>query len=428
MSTLALRVLILIAFSPTFAHAAQGPASASGACSHVIGPIGSNGQPIEFTCEDVGGRALLVWNSSQSASTINITGGIKAVSFFPTDFTLDGTITSSGTLALIGGGAGGGLFINGSVIAPVLLIAAVDASLSDVKTEFLGPGGTLTSMTSSMVYFGATSKVKAKSGNLVVVGSNITNDGGELNARNGSAIMKTGTKLSFSWDQATWLEGTTGVDDHSIVNNGKITAGTIHLEVQRTATSDFSIINTGTLSATHNITFVTGTPGQAGSTGVYSPLSFGIDNTGGQVIAAKVTISPYYKTTPGGTPQDRTFNVGSSTVDRASLQTDIAGSVFDPTQDNTPAGTTSVINNTFTPTASAPVLVIPQLAVSMSHMNATATKAPITLAKNDSTETIRGGGNQPAEPEQKPRVKAKPVLVRGAFFDSKISAKLTAIH
>lgn len=428
MRTLAFHILVCIGLSVDWATGAQGPAGPSGACSHVLGPIGSTGLPIGFTCENVGGSALLIWNASQSSDTINITGGIKTVSFFPTDFTLDGSITSSGPLALIGGGAGGGIFINGSVIAPSLLIAAVDASLADVKAGLMGPTGTLTSTTSAPVYFGVTSIVKATSGNLIVVGSNIINDG-DLNAPNGTAIMKTGSKLSFSFDQATWLEGVTGVDDHSIVNNGKITAGSIYLEAQRTATTDFSVINTGKLSATHTITFVTGTPGHAGSTGVHSPLSFGIENSGGQIVAAQVTISPYFQAAPGGNATDRTFNTGGSSAERAALQTDISGDVFEPTQDNTPGGASAPVidsGKTFTVTGN---IVVPQLAPSLTNLNASqmnATSKGTTLAlASGSSEQVRGDGTQLTVKKPKSRTKAKPVLVRGAFFQSKISAVIS---
>jgi hypothetical protein len=119
----------------------------------------------------------------------------------------------------------------------------------------------------------------------------------------------------------------------------------------------------------------------------------------------------------------------SDPAQRQQLVTDIGGGqVFVPQQDNTPTTTTAPVidaGKTFTVTSN---LVIPQLAPSMTHLNATSqAMKPTLVASNGTSEQVRGDdGTKPAAQKPKPRVKSKPVLVRGAFFDSKISAAITS--
>ena len=84
-------------------------------------PVDVNGNPVGFTCQDVGGSALLVWNASQQTGNISITGGIRTVNFSPGPFTVGGTFVSNGPLAFVGNG----VTINGSVMGSSVLIAGL---------------------------------------------------------------------------------------------------------------------------------------------------------------------------------------------------------------------------------------------------------------------------------------------------------------
>ena len=84
---------------------------------------------------------------------------------------------------------------------------------------------------------------------------------------------------------------------------------------------------------------------------------------------------------------------------------------------------------TFTVTSN---IVVPQLAPSLTNlnanltqMNATSKGAPALASLGDNSEQVRGDGTEPKTKKPKPRGKAKPVLVRGSFFNSKISAVLS---
>lgn len=416
-------VLAFAAFT-TWAPAGQGPAAASGACAHVIGPVGSDGKPMGFTCSDVGGSALLVWNAGLLSSNVAVTGGIKAVHFYPGSMSVDGTFTSNGSLGFIGGS----IAISGSIIAPNIVPAGVNSTSTDVGSTLLGPPPSrLVATSTARVTVRSTGKVKATSGNAVIAGSTVTNDG-QISAPSGTVMVKTGSKLDIGWTDVTWLEGVfSRTTENPINNTGSISASDIVLEARRRSNAT-TINNSGTLTASHTITLITGYPGASFGDGTYVHGSFGIASGTGKLITPTVVIGPYFVAPPGGSPQDRVFNLKSA-ADRAQLDADIGGTSH-PTQDDTPAGSTAVIN-TSTPAGTTtsptfqPTLVIPPLTASLTHMNSTSvTKSPMVIAKNETTETLRGESKK-AAPPQKPRVKARPVLVRGVFFDSKISANIT---
>jgi hypothetical protein len=404
---------------------AQGPAGI-GACSHVLGPVDAGGVPIGFTCEDVGGSALLVWNAAQMNSNINITGGIRAVSFYPGAFSMDGTFTSTGPLAFIGGS----ITVNGSITGTSVLIAGANATSNDVKTTLLGPGGLITSNSMAAVTIENTGRVTATTGNVVIAGSTVTN-AGQIRASNGSAILKAGTTLDIGWNDVNWIAGikTRASSGPIVFNSGTVTAKAIILEAHRSGSLIISVANQGTLTASESVTLVSGSPGTAAGSSLV-PNTFGIFNTG-KIFTAKVTVSPYFTAAPGGSPTDRTFTVNDP-ADRQQLQTDIGGTVLVPTQDNTPTSATSPVGdsgNSFTVTSN---IVVPQLSPSLSTLNATLVNATskgaapsLAVASNDS-ERVRGDGTQAKVTKPKARPKAKPVLIRGAFFDSKISAKITS--
>ncbi len=399
---------------------AQGPAG-HGACQHVLGPVATNGEPIGFSCQDVGGNALLVWNASEFSGAINITGGIRTVSFSPNGLTLNGTINSNGSLALLGGS---GLTINGTIRSPTILIATADTTEAEIKAALLaGLPQQLVASSSSDVSVGPTGKITATTGNLTIGGNKVSNEG-SLTASSGTVSIVTGTLLSLGWDDATWLDGQSGLDDHEIGNSGQIVARDIRLEAQRVAFD--SIRNEGgTLSASHTITLVTGTPGVE-SLGTYQAGTFGISNTGGTMRAGTAIVVTHYFTPSSSQPSQRIFNPKDA-AQRAQLQSDFrGGEILEGAQDNTPTSTSApVINssNTFTVTGN---IVIPQLSASMTHLNATSNAVTPTLAMaKTGSEQVRGDRSQAAAPKPKARVKAKPVLVRGAFFDSKISSVLT---
>jgi hypothetical protein len=58
-------------------------------------------------------------------------------------------------------------------------------------------------------------------------------------------------------------------------------------------------------------------------------------------------------------------------------------------------------------------------------MNATSKGTPLALAGGNS-EQVRGDGTQLTAKKPKSRSKAKPVLIRGSFFQSKISATISS--
>ena len=418
-------ILALVVFGfASLAPAGQGPAGASGACSHVMGPIGNDGAPVGFSCTDVGGNALLVWNAAQLSSDISVSGNIKTVNFYPGNFSIDGNFTSDGALAFIGGG----ITVNGSVTAASVLLAGVSSTEGEIGTTLLSPAGRIVGTATSRVNISPSGKITATTGNAIIAGKFVANSG-QISAQQGTVTVKTGTKLDIGWSDIVWLEGAYNgfsATDYRIRNNGSITATNIVLEAHRVANVT-TIANNGKLSATDSITFVTGLPAVARGDGTFAPSSFGITNSG-NICAAKITLSPFYPATPGGQPTDRTF----ITKNAAQLQ-DIRlylGGRVGTVLGNTPAGATAVVNDTTSTagTAAPAAIVIPQLAVSLTHMNSTSSaNAPIALAKTTSTETVRGSTTKPAS-AAKPRVKAKPVLVRGAFFNTKISATIAASH
>jgi hypothetical protein len=435
------------------APAVQGPAGASGACSHVIGPVDSSGNPVDFSCTDVGGSALLVWNASDLSSAVSVSGGIKTVNFYPGDFTVSGVFDSDGAIAFIGGG----ITVSGRISGASVLIAGAGTTSTDVSNTLLGPApARIVSDTLLPVVVDQTGKITATSGNVVIAGQNIQNFG-EVTAAKGSAILKTGTKLDIGWDDVTWVEGKQSIfNDLSIANRGSITASEIVLEAQRFA-GNTSIFNSGTLTGTKSITFVTGTPGDRNPDGSYQPETFGIVNEQtGQLVSASIVITPYFQADPGGAPKARVFDTKQE-VQRTQVQTDLGTGTVLPNQDNTPTGASApVIDSTQTFTVTGNI-VVPQLAPSLTNLNTTpitqrnatpiaqanatpmpglnatgfthlnATSKGATLASvNDGSEQLRGEGAQPRTVKPKARAKAKPVLVRGAFFDSKISAVITS--
>ena len=209
------------------------------------------------------------------------------------------------------------------------------------------------------------------------------------------------------------------------MNNGLITAQDVYLEAQRDSRA--SIVNAGTIRSDTSITLVTGLPGAAAPTGPPSAGTFGVENTGGVMVAATITVRPYYPASSGGKPIDGIFDTKDPAL-RAQLEGDFKGGrIFGPTGDNTPTSAAAPVTNsanTFTTTSS---IVIPQLAPSMTHLNATSQALkPTLVATNGAAEQVRGADAQPTISKPKPRVKAKPVLLRGAFFGSKINASITA--
>ena len=411
---------------PRSSPAGNGPAGSFGPCSHVIGPLGSNGQPLGFTCSDVGGNALLVWNATQLTGTLSVSGGIKTLNLMPSDFVVAGTFTSDGPVAFIGNGA---ITVTGSVTGTSVLLASLGASQADVSGTLLGtPSSPLTSSVPGTVRIESGAKVTATSGNAVVVGSIVVN-AGTLSAANGTAVLKTGTKLEVTWDDVTWLDGIHATGQrHSVGNVGVIKATNVILEAHRGASTTTSIFNGGKIIAKDTVTLVTGHPGSVGGTGNYSPGSFGISNLGGTIRSVKVVISPYYVAPPGGTVTNRTLNT-SNAIERTELSSLFGGQFFAQSQNTPPGGATAVVNTTTSGTAQPTTanLVIPQLAVSVTHMNSTsAARAPIAVASNNSSEVVRGAAPATSTVSKKPRVKAKPILLRGSFFNSKISAKITA--
>lgn len=421
MKTPVRKVIALLCGLAHLVAAGQGPAGSSGACMHVVGPVGSNGQPIGFTCTDVGGSALLVWNAAQLTGTINVTGGIKTVNLYPGSFSVDGIFKSDGSLAFIGGG----IVVSGSITGSNVLIAGINSNATEVTNTLLGGSGRITSSSLASLTIVASGKVSATSGNVTVAGSQIANSG-QLTAKAGTVALKTGSKMDVGWTDAIWLEGVhvNSKNNHSIRNDGTITATNAVLEAHRASNAVTPINNAGTISVKDTIKFVAGLGGNGGGTG-----SFGIFNAStGKLYAAKVIISPYEAPPPAGTGADRTFTISDS-AQRQQLVTDIGGGqVFVPQQDNTPTTTTAPVidaGRTFTVTSN---LVIPQLAPSMTHLNATSqAMKPTLVASNGASERVRGDdGVKADEKKSKPRAKAKPVLVRGAFFDSKISAAITS--
>ena len=408
--------------------AGQGPAGTSGACANVIGPIDVNGSPIGFTCENVGSSALLVWNASQLTGNINVTGRTPVLSYYAGDFSIDGTFTSNGPLGFIGGA----ITVNGSITGSSVLLAGAASTPAELKTTLLGTAGRITSSKTGNVTTSSSAKVVATSRNIVIAGNLFSNDG-NLTARNGEVRVTTGSKLDIGWDNTLWIEGNhslSSVHDHTIVNNGTITAKLITLEAHRDSNL-VTIINNGrltTIGKTGTVTFITGFPGTLLPDGTYRNNTFGIRNSSGTISAAKVTISNYYQAAPGADTK-RDFDL-SDAIQRAELKKAInGGSIFGPSADNTPTNpTTPVIDSTrnsgaFTPTSS---IVVPQLAASMSHMNATQQPVGKTLAVTSTSDPVRGAGKPATTTSSKPRPKAKPVLVRGAFFGTKISATLSS--
>jgi hypothetical protein len=408
-----------------YAPADQGPAGATGPCAKIMGPVGPDGQPIGFTCENVGNNALLVWNASQLTGNITIKGNFNTVSYFPGAFSVNGTVTSSGNVAFIGGS----ISINGSITAASVLLAGLSTSAAEIKTTLLGAPERITSGTTSDVIIGQTGKVQATKGNIVMAGTLVSNSG-NLSAKKGSVSATTGTRLDVGWQDVMWLEGThTSSETHHIQNTGKITAANIKLEARRASNLN-SIINTGTLSASQNVTFITGLAGIPNLDGTLKPNTFGIRNKDGTIRAETVTISQYYPAVSGGEPTPRTFNLKTSPADREQLKLDISGgNIFGPSEDNTPANPNAAVSDSFRPTSAGSIsttanVVVPQLAASMTHMNANTRAEPKTVASATSKELVRGDSGNKAAAKPSARVKAKPVLLRGAFFNSKISATL----
>jgi hypothetical protein len=403
----------------TLAQSGQGPAG-TGACSHVIGPVDSSGVPIGFTCEDVGGSALLVWNAAQLSSNITINGRTPVVNFYPGSFSVSGTFRSDGALAFIGGR----ISITGSVTGSSILIAGVATSETELKGTLLGPAPSrLVGSTTSPVRIEATGNVKATTGDLVIAGASIV-AAGKLSAPKGTAILKAGTKLDIGWDGATWIEGVrTGVKGPAIgvTATGSINAANIVLEAHRSTVSTYSIHNDGVIYTKGNVTFVTGLPGQLLPGGTYADRSFGISNNS-KITAATITISPYFEAAPGGSPTDGTFDT-TSAANSPMLHSAVGDGFIHPTPDSLlPTKTASVIDST---RAGSSSVIVPQLAASMSHLNATQRTPVTTLAATTTNDQLRGEGKPTAKPGSKPRAKAKPVLVRGAFFGTKISATIT---
>jgi hypothetical protein len=396
--------------------AAQGPAG-TGACAHVFGPV-DGGRPVGFTCQDVGGTALLVWNASQQTGTINITGGITALNFAPGSLTIDGTVSSTGMLGFVGNG----ITINGTVSGQSVLIAGMASTTGEVTSTLLGPSGRILATSSAPVTIGPSGKVTATTGNVNLAGSSIRNDG-SVTASLGTASLTVGTQLDVGWMDTIFLGGvkTTAAGGTPILNYGTISAQNVTLEAHRGGSRGAliqTIRNFGTVRAKDTITFVTGLPGVAG-TPTYIPGTMGIANVG-DLYAASVTISPFYVAPVNG-KSDRTFDLKLE-ADRDELQKLINGRVFLNTSvDPGGSGTTPPpVSSSFSTPAT---VLIPQLSASLTHMNANSKPLPQGVAASTKTALVRGSSSKTTA-STKPRVKAKPVLLRGAFFDSKISAKL----
>lgn len=387
-----------------------------------MGPVGSDGKPLGFTCTDVGGNALLVWNASQLTSDISVTGQIKTVNFYPGNFSVNGKFTSDGSLAFVGGL----ITINGSITASSVLLAGVSTSEAEISSTLLGPAPSrLVSASTSRITINPSAKITATSDNVIIAGRFVSN-AGMIEASKGKVVATTGTRLDIGWHDIIWMEGAydgSSATDYRIRNTGSIKATNIELEAQRSGNFT-TISNLGKLDATDSITLVTGRPAIDRGDGTFAGSSFGVTNLG-KIAAAKITISPFYPAVPGGTPKDRTF-ILSDAAQRQEARTYLGGAV-DLIHDNTPTSAVAPVidvGNTFTVTSS---IVVPQLTPSMSHLNATSgAVAPVLVVAKAGTEQVRGENAKPAAPKPKPRSKAKPVLVRGAFFDSKISAVLSS--
>ncbi|MBL9118105.1 MAG: hypothetical protein JNJ83_24070 [Verrucomicrobiaceae bacterium] len=419
----------IIGLCAASAWAGQGPAGTAGVCQQVIGPVGVDGKPIGFTCTDVGGNALLVWNASRLTGNIEVQGQFKTVNFFGGSFSIDGTFTSNGPIAFIGGQ----IAVSGEISGTDVLIAGTATTEDGIKSSLLGPGGRILADSTARVVINKGATVTAKGGNVVIVGASFLNEG-KVSANSGTVAVKTGSRLDVGWRDANWLDGTHNPNRvgqfRAINNTGTIQGKDVLLEARRDVGDFDSIVNGsgGKIIASTSVTFVTGEPGKLQPNGEYIKRSFGINNATGKLFSPKVVISPYYQAGVGGASQDREFATGSE-ADRSWLMHAVGG-VSGPTQDNTPAGATSVINDTITPTsrvAATTAIVIPQIAPSVSHMNSTTNNRTAIAVASNSQDTVRGGsGTNTTVASKKPRVKAKPVLVRGAFFSSKISAKITA--
>ena len=418
---------ICLSFASGTVLAAQGPAGTVGPCSQIVGPIGPDGHPLGFTCADVGGNALLIWNASSIGGNISVNGTFKTLNLHVGALSIDGSFTSSGPVGFVGGS----ISVIGRIKAPDVLIVGATSTENEVKGTLLGASGRVQSRSTGPVSIEAGATVTATTGNLVVAGSSILNDG-KLNAPHGTASLTTGSELDIGWTDTAWTAGEHNpnrIGENRAVNNtGTITAQNVILEAHRSTVDVISITNGGTVTGTETITFITGRAGRALPSGEYERRSFGIDNGAGKIFSPKVTITQYYKAQPGGQPELRDFQTEDDT-DLFWLNHAVGGTSASTTN-NTPGSSTSVVNTSTAP-GSAPLttanLVIPQLAVSVTHMNSTsAVRAPIAVASS-SSDVVRGVAPSAATAaNKKPRVKAKPVLVRGSFFNSKISGKITA--
>ncbi len=413
MSRAAYLIFISLVLPASLALAGQGPAG-TGACSHVIGPIDRGGKPIGFSCEDVGGSALLVWNAASLSSNVTVTGRVTTLNFFPGDFSIDGSFKSAGDVGFIGAG----LTINGRISGANVLIFGAASSPAEIKSTLLTPGGRLTSNTLAPVIINNTGKVTA-TGNITIGGSYIQ-QGGQLTATNGTVALRAGTKLDTGLTDVVWKEGahTSSRNKHSIRNDGTITASSIEIEAHRIGDTGTPMTNAGKLIATNTVTFISGLGGNGGGSGTYGVLN----TETGLIKAADVTIRPFYAPPPTGTGEERTFHL-KDLSERTELQALLGGQIFGPQQDlGTSVGTSSAVIDSTTTTS----IVIPQFAASLSQMNATQQPKVNNLAVSNTSDRLRGGGKPAAPTSNKPRPKAKPVLVRGAFFGAKISATITA--
>lgn len=399
----------------------QGPAG-SGACARVFGPVDIAGNPIGFTCEDVGGTALLVWNASQIDSQITVSGGISTVNFHPGALNFSGVFTSDGPVAFIGGG----INISGSITGSSVLVLGADTTDTEIKSTLLSGSRRITASTTVPVTVEASGTITATGGNLSIGGASVINKG-QLSAQKGMVSLTAGTKVDAGWDDVAWVEGIKirASSGPFVTNNGTITAKDIKLEANRRPGTFITVRNLGALNATNTVTIVTGAPGTQVGT-AYVPGTFGIFNAG-KIKASNLVISPY-STDTAGALANRTFNLNQA-ADRGKAQLDIGGTVSGTAIDNTPTNpNTPVIDSTrnsgaFTTTST---IVVPQLAASMSHMNATQQPVGKTLAVTSTSDPVRGAGKPATTTSNKPRPKAKPVLVRGAFFGTKISATLSS--
>ena len=358
-------------------------------------------------------------------SKITIGGGIRTLNFYPGDFSIDGKFKSDGPLAFIGGG----ITVNGSVTAASVLLAGSSSSVPELKSTLLGSGRLTTSNTSNLVVR-TKGKVTATSGNVVMAGRSIFNSG-QIRATKGDAVLKTGSQLDVGWNDVSWLAGLSSSSvNHNITNDvtGRISARNITLEARRLRGGiNNSITNNGILSAADTITLITGKPGTVDGAGTYAQRTFGIENNG-TIAAATVVISPYFIAGPGGVPTDRSFTVEELPQSQELQSLAVGGKVIVPQPEQTPTDNASaVIDSTrggnLTPATS---IVIPQLAASLSQMNAMQQPKVNTLSVSSTSDQLRGEGKPTANTKNKPRPKAKPVLVRGAFFGTKISATITS--